>query len=161
VKYNDIANSHTLQFNTASTKSFLSVVFTSRCLVTASRADVALPLGSRTTPVPQLPASHSNSSLPPNSNTLLTAHQFTLLHCTQLNYVVAPLIVLLILRHGPHRKHRSCCTQCWVRSHRRGPHRKHLLSASPLARVRNLLPSNVRCLQSLLSNGSTSYTTLK
>jgi hypothetical protein len=37
-KYSAVANSHTLQFITARTKSAQSAVFTSRCLVTTSNA---------------------------------------------------------------------------------------------------------------------------
>jgi hypothetical protein len=58
INYSAIANSHTVQFTTAATKSF-HCVFTSRCLVTASTADVLFTLGSPTTPVPQLPGVRS------------------------------------------------------------------------------------------------------
>jgi hypothetical protein len=60
--------------------------------------------------------------------------------------------------HGPHIKHLSqqlfycCVTQL---SH--GPRRERRFSVRPLVRVRNLMPSNGRCLESLLSSGSTRF----
>jgi hypothetical protein len=61
--YSAIANSHTLQFTTASTKpsqsaAFLPVIAWSQL----SMVDVSLTLGSPTVPMPQLPASKSDSS---------------------------------------------------------------------------------------------------
>jgi hypothetical protein len=85
-----IANSHTLQFTTACTKSSHSAV--SPPVVAWSRlptADVPLPLRSQTIPVPQLPASHSNSSQGLNRSgpvTHLLSNQVTPLHCTLLHY---------------------------------------------------------------------------
>jgi hypothetical protein len=59
-------------------------VVTSCCLVTASRADVSLTLGSRTIPVPQLPASNSNGSQGPNRSSppLLHAGRYVALIST-------------------------------------------------------------------------------
>jgi hypothetical protein len=99
-------------------------------------------------PVPQLPASNSNSSQWPNCSSPLSDRstiQFTPLHFTQLNWT-APLIDLLITsRHGPHREHCfHCYIHCFVRCHRHGPRRKYSFAASPLARW--LLPSNGCCL---------------
>jgi hypothetical protein len=50
--YSAIANSHNLQFTTARTMSFHSAVVTSCCLVTVSKVDVPLTLGSRIVPMP-------------------------------------------------------------------------------------------------------------
>jgi hypothetical protein len=80
--YSAIANSHILQFTTASTKSSQSAVFTSRCVVTASNVE-----RSRTTPVPQLPPSNSNGSQALNVSNPLThlrTNQLAPLHCTAL-----------------------------------------------------------------------------
>jgi hypothetical protein len=110
-KYNAVTNSRTLQFTTARIKSSQSV-FTSRCLMTASNRVLSIPLGSQTIPVPEPPASNSNSSRAVNRNSSLThwsTKYFTSLNCTELNSTeLALLIVLLITsKHGPHRKHRS------------------------------------------------------
>jgi hypothetical protein len=84
-----IANSHTLQFTTASAKSFQSAV--SSRVVARQRlptADIPLTLGSRTIPVLHLPASNSNSSQRLNYSSLTNSltHQptlhFLVLHCT-------------------------------------------------------------------------------
>jgi hypothetical protein len=123
-----------------------SAVFTSRCLVATSNGRHS-PYS--TIPVPQLPASNSNSSQRLTCSSPLTNSSptdFTPLHSTEL----APLTVLFITSwHGPHRKHRSCCCiHCCVRSHRSGPRRKHYFPVSQLAHDRNLLHSNGRYLQS-------------
>jgi hypothetical protein len=104
-----ITNSHTLQFTTARTMSSHSTVFNSRCLVTASTADVPLILDSRNIPVPQLPASNSSSSQRVNcsslTNSLTHKQPFTSLHCTALTL---SLIFLFVTPwHGQYRKHRS------------------------------------------------------
>jgi hypothetical protein len=54
-------------------------------------------------PVPQLPASHSNSSQRPNCNSLVTAHQLTPLHRTQVNWTT---LTNCPAYNGPQRKHR-------------------------------------------------------
>jgi hypothetical protein len=102
--YSAIANSHTLQFTTAHIKTFQSPMSS---LVVAwyrlSTADAPLILGSRTIPMPQLPASNSNSSQRLNRSSPLTdslINQLTPRHSAQ-------LYCLLITRHGPHREHRS------------------------------------------------------
>jgi hypothetical protein len=59
----DTARDYILQFIITNTHiSFHSHVFINRCSVAVPTADVPLPLASRTIPVSQLPASHSNSS---------------------------------------------------------------------------------------------------
>jgi hypothetical protein len=100
--YSTNVNSHTLQFTAAHTRSSQSAVFSSRSLVSTSN-------GRRfwTIPVPQLPASNSNTSQRLNCGTVTnspTISHFTVLTSTEL----ASLIVLLVTsRHGPHRKHRT------------------------------------------------------
>jgi hypothetical protein len=84
-----IANSHTLQFTRACTKCSQSAM-SSQVVVwyRLPTMDVPLPLFSRTIPVPQLPASHSNSSHGLNCSSSLTAHQpthFTPLYSTALH----------------------------------------------------------------------------
>jgi hypothetical protein len=54
------------------THSVHSHVFTSRCSVVTSNADVPFPLSSLTVLMPQLPASHSNSSQRPNLSSSLS-----------------------------------------------------------------------------------------
>jgi hypothetical protein len=80
-------------------------------------------------------------------------------HFTPLCSTQLTIVLLITSRHGPHRKHRSsvCFIHCCVRSHWRGLCRKHRFPASPQAHIRNLLPSNGRCLESLLGKGSACY----
>jgi hypothetical protein len=86
--YSAIANSHTLQFTIAPTKSSQSAV--SLSVVACQRlptADVPLTLGSRNIPVPQLPASNSNGSQQLNCSSLIVNRSLTnpSLPCTALN----------------------------------------------------------------------------
>jgi hypothetical protein len=67
---------HTLCSSVQYVLSLLSV-FTSRCLVTAPNDRRSLTLGSRTVPVPQLPASNSNSSQQLNAAVLKLTHSLT------------------------------------------------------------------------------------
>jgi hypothetical protein len=101
--YNSLLLIHT---HTHTHISVYSHVFTSRCLVGASNSGHPPSSGFPNCPRPQLPASHSNSSqqLSPscsltNSITNLATHQPT--NSTQL------ICLLIISRHGPHRKYRS------------------------------------------------------
>jgi hypothetical protein len=76
--YSANANSHTLQFNTARTRSSQSAV--SSPVVAwelLPTADVPLTLGFRTIPVPQLPASNSNGSQGLNLSSSLTNRLLT------------------------------------------------------------------------------------
>jgi hypothetical protein len=85
--YKDIANSHTLQFTTACTKSFQCAA-PSSVVVWLLTADVPITLGSWNIPAPQLPASNSNGSQWLNCSYAINTltHQQTLhfpaLHCT-------------------------------------------------------------------------------
>jgi hypothetical protein len=116
--YSTIANSHTMQFTTACTKSSQSSVSTSRCLVTTSTSDVPLTLGSRIIPLPQLPTTaHNDWTTVP-----WLTHQRTL-HFPALHWL--SLIVLLIT--SPHRKHRSTVA---VQLLLNGQHRKHRFPVS-------------------------------
>jgi hypothetical protein len=111
-----------------------------------STADVSLPLGSRTIPMPQLPASN-NSSQRLNCSSHLIAHRHThstVLNCTALINCSAYNI---LARTAQKTQFLCCCIHCCVRSHQRGPHRKHRFPASPLTEARNL-PTNGRCFQS-------------
>jgi hypothetical protein len=73
-------------------------VITARCLVAASNGGHSpSPLGSRTIRVPQLPASNSNSSQGLNRSSTLT-HSPT-------NRLIAPTVLLITSRHGPHNSH--------------------------------------------------------
>jgi hypothetical protein len=97
---------HTLQITIGHTRSSQSVtVITSRCSVAASiggrSPSCRFPKCTR----PQLPASDSNSSQRLMPNGYLT-HQLTQIDST--HWTHSSLTVLLISRHGPHRKHRSC-----------------------------------------------------
>jgi hypothetical protein len=86
--FSAIANSHALQFTTARTKSPQTAV--SSPVVAwwrLSTADIPLPLGSQTVPVPQLSASHSHSSQRLNCSKQLTSFHCTPLHSlTQLGW---------------------------------------------------------------------------
>jgi hypothetical protein len=63
-----------------------------------------------------------------------------------LNYRFVPLITY---RHGPHRTHhRQQFLYCCVTHLSHGPRREPRFPESSLVRVRDLLPSNGRCLQS-------------
>jgi hypothetical protein len=73
------------------------------------------------------------------------------------NWLKSRLVLLITPRRGRHRKHRFQQFYCCVKQLSHGSHREHIFPVSPLVRVRNLLPRNGRCLQSLLSNGSTCY----
>jgi hypothetical protein len=105
--YSAIADSHTLQFTTARTKSSQSAVSSSVVWQRHPMTDLPLTLGSRTITVPQLPASNSNSSQRPNcSSPLIDCTPTNSLHSIVLN--CTELTVLLVTsRHGPHRKHKS------------------------------------------------------
>jgi hypothetical protein len=90
--YSAIANSHTLQFITARTKSSQSAVFISHCTVTVYNSGHSHYSGFPNYPhakCQQLPASNSNSSQGLNCSSPLTHspnHQptrFTPLHCVQ------------------------------------------------------------------------------
>jgi hypothetical protein len=78
-----IANSHTQEFTTARTKSSQSAMSSPVSWQQLKTANVPLPLGSRNVPVPELPASHRNSSKRPNCNSPLT--RFTPLYLTALH----------------------------------------------------------------------------
>jgi hypothetical protein len=57
-------------------------------------------------------------------------------------------VLLIPPRHGQHIKHRFQQFYCCDTQLSHGPHRKHVFPITPLLRVRNLLPSNGRCLSS-------------
>jgi hypothetical protein len=78
------------------------------------------------------------------SHYLITSF-FSLLVAHHLKKMSTP--ELLTTEHAV-REYLYCCMHCCVRRHRRGQSRNHSFPASPLVRVRNLLPSNWRCLQS-------------
>jgi hypothetical protein len=82
-------------------------VFTVRYLVAASNGRHSpSPLSSRTIRVPQLPASHSNSSQRLNRSCPLTNSTTTRL--------IAPAVLLITSRHGSH-KHLCYCIHCCAR----------------------------------------------
>jgi hypothetical protein len=82
--FNRFTNSRTLQFNRARIKSSQSAVFTNRCLVATSNGRRY-----RYSGFPNCPRAsatrNNNRSQRPTCSSPLTAHQFTSLHCTQLN----------------------------------------------------------------------------
>jgi hypothetical protein len=127
--YSAIANSYTLQITTAGIKS--SQPAQSSPVVAWWRlptADVPLTLGSRTIPMPELPASHSHSSQRLNRSSPLT-------DCSPVHFT--PLYSLTSW-HGPSRKHRfSVECYCYVRVCLGA----YVIDTQPL-------PTNGRCLQS-------------
>jgi hypothetical protein len=64
------------------------------------------------------------------------------------NWLNSRLVLPIIPRHGRHREHRFQQLYCCVTQLSHGQRREHRFPVSPLVRVRNLLPSNWRCLQS-------------
>jgi hypothetical protein len=99
--------------------------------------------------VPEITPCHSYQLLTAtahkDSTAAFTHSPTNSLHFTQLHSLI---VLLKTSMQGPHRKHRSChILHCWKRSHRRRQCRKHHFPACALTRVRNLLPSNVCCLQ--------------
>jgi hypothetical protein len=93
----------------------------SRCLVTVSNGGRSPSSRFPNCPRPQLPASNSNSS-----QQLNPTHQPT--RSTSLHWTEPTPLSAYTIRHGPRREHQ--------------------FPVSSLVRVRNLLPSNGRCLQS-------------
>jgi hypothetical protein len=139
-----IANSHSLQFTTARTKCSQSTLSTSCWLVAASNGGRSPYSGFPNCPRPQLPASNSNSSHWLYSSSLTNSPTSSSLPCT------APSNSSGYISARTAQKTQFLCwsIHCCVRSHGNGPRRKHHFPASPLARVKNLLPSNGRCSQS-------------
>jgi hypothetical protein len=144
-----MANSRTLQFTTVDNSVFSGCcVFTSRRLVTASNGGRCLALGSRTNSVPQhqllTATAHKDnrSSLLTNSLT----SQIATFHCIA---VQCTNWLNSVGWKGPHRKHRfqeyfyRCVMQLSY-----GPRKDRRFPFSSLARVRNMLPRNGRCLRS-------------
>jgi hypothetical protein len=93
--------------------------------------------------MPQLPASNSNSSQELGRSSHSLTDQLAPLHSTQLHSLT---FLLVISRHGSHRKHRYSVAVSVVACAAIGAEQQRF-PASPLARVRNLLPSNGLCLQ--------------
>jgi hypothetical protein len=96
---NRCTNSHNLQFTRAHTEVFSAFcIFISRCLVAISNGGRSPFSGFPNYPRPQLPASNSDSSQRLCRSSPLT-----------LSLSLHWLILLIIFRHGPHRKHFLCC----------------------------------------------------
>jgi hypothetical protein len=69
-------------------------------------------------------------------------------NCLQTNKTLR-IVLLITPQHGPHRKHWFQQFYCCVMQLSHGLRREHIFPVSPLVCVRNILPSNRRCLQSL------------
>jgi hypothetical protein len=133
--YSAIANANTLQFTTAHTQHYsVCCVFISRYLITASTISSASVL-----------TFLSTGDCPTTVDSQLDS---TPLHCTALTELNSVGRVIWS-RSGPHKKLRfQQFIYCCVTQLPYGRRIEHRFPVSPLVRVRNLLPSNWRCLKS-------------